>query len=296
MTLQTQNLVMFGLGVSGDAPPNSEQPPLVDGVHLRWAFPPERGFPLHCFYLFRRQHREGSPLFLRGVTGGLKTGPLPVNTLSTPLGEISSDTNLVLTDDFPPTSVVEFDLQNRDYLRLTLPEGDPARRVEVRLGFRISTTSQLRLTALLGDVPVAGATIEGQAGQIVTTSLEFDAISAVEIEGGLAALVDLGLVPVFQDATQGWEKIPGFAYPMRLPVTHPDYPCTPGRQEDLSAAQALARDRVHYGDPDNFTALPGETHTAGTVSVVQGSPVVIGSGTGWSPDLAGGILRVDGEA
>jgi hypothetical protein len=79
-------------------------------------------------------------------------------------------------------------------------------------------------------------------------------------------------------------------------VTHPDYPCTPGQGEDLRAARALARERVLYGDPNVLTGEPAPIHSAGTVSVVHGSPVVTGSGTGWEPDLAGATLRLDGDA
>jgi hypothetical protein len=70
------------------------------------------------------------------VTGGLRPGPLPTNRLDTPLGEISSDANLFLREDFPPSGTAEFDLEGRTYLRFTLPGGEPARRAEVRLGFR----------------------------------------------------------------------------------------------------------------------------------------------------------------
>ncbi len=44
-----RSLVMYGLGVSGDVLPNLMQPKLVDGVHMRWAFTPERGFPFTGF-------------------------------------------------------------------------------------------------------------------------------------------------------------------------------------------------------------------------------------------------------
>src|SRR5215211_224401 len=131
MALQTSDLRMLGLGVRGDAPLETGQPtPLVDGVHLRWSFPPERGFPPYGFFLFRRSHREGSPEPLSNVTTGLDPGPLPDNRLDTPLGEISSDVNLVLTDDFPPSGTVEFDLGGREHLRFELPEDEPTRRVE----------------------------------------------------------------------------------------------------------------------------------------------------------------------
>jgi hypothetical protein len=56
MALQASDLVMVALGVDGDAPPLALQPPLVDGFHLRWAFPRAHGFPWYGYYLFRRPH------------------------------------------------------------------------------------------------------------------------------------------------------------------------------------------------------------------------------------------------
>jgi hypothetical protein len=64
MPLQTDNLVMAGLGVRGDVPPNAVQPPLPDGIHLRWSFLAELGFPWHGFFLFRRLHQPGRPVCL----------------------------------------------------------------------------------------------------------------------------------------------------------------------------------------------------------------------------------------
>ena len=58
--LQTENLVMLGIGISQETPLDDNQPRLVDGIHLRWAFKKERGFPWHGFHLFRRKHREGN--------------------------------------------------------------------------------------------------------------------------------------------------------------------------------------------------------------------------------------------
>ena len=136
MALQISNLVMVGLGTWKDVPPTPEQPPLVDAIHLRWAFKRELGFPWYGFYLFRRLHRAGNPLWLSQVTGQLPKGTWTDSKLDTIQGQVSSDTNLVLTEDFPAAGAVEFDLAGRRYLRFTLPPQLPARRVEARLGFR----------------------------------------------------------------------------------------------------------------------------------------------------------------
>jgi hypothetical protein len=85
MALQTQNLTIVGLGSAKDTSPNSEQPPLIDGIHLRWAFKRELGFPWHGFYLFRRVHDPGTLSWLSQHTGNLPTGPWSSNSIDTPL-------------------------------------------------------------------------------------------------------------------------------------------------------------------------------------------------------------------
>jgi hypothetical protein len=75
VALQTQQLVMVGLGNLADSPPNDLQPKLADGVHLRWAFERALGFPRFGFHLFRRPHDKGEPVGndkLRGVTGRIR--------------------------------------------------------------------------------------------------------------------------------------------------------------------------------------------------------------------------------
>ena len=85
---------MVGLGSVGDAPPNSEQPPLVDGIHLRWAFKRELGFPWFGYHLFRRTHDAGTLSWLSQHTGKLPKGPSSSNSINTPLGRVVSDKNL----------------------------------------------------------------------------------------------------------------------------------------------------------------------------------------------------------
>jgi hypothetical protein len=80
MALQTSNLTMVGLGSAKDTPPNSEQPPLIDGIHLRWAFKRELGFPWHGFYLFRRVHDPGTLSWLSQHIGKLPKGPQASNS------------------------------------------------------------------------------------------------------------------------------------------------------------------------------------------------------------------------
>ena len=454
MALQSSNLMMVGLGSWKDTPPNSEQPPLLDAIHLRWGFKHELGFPWFGFYLFRRLHQAGTLIWLSQDTRNLQPGPWPDNKLDTPQGQLSSDTNLVLTENFAPPNSVEFDLDGRSYLRFAYPDQAPARRVEARVGFRArpgdppptkntvsfmglppgegpnprteqgvifeaqepnntprprtfirsvqtgsgtvtglgckfklnitlptpatfveltvtgagrrdqpdtaptieafnqdetragiasmqdpgsrqpetfilsgtaitrvvidekhpqsdqgpgddqdriilneisygqAVVSNVSLTAFAANTPVGKVDIRGYAGRIVSAAVEFDGISSVELSSAKAALIDLGTVPLFQNATAGWERVPDFTYPMRLPITHPDYPCTPGMSEDFAAARNLAKARIKYGDPQQFTSPPTRIPSPGTVSVTNGSRIVDGAGTNWSNALADTVLQV----
>lgn len=136
MPLQTPRLVMVGLGSRGDVPPDAIQPKLLDGVHLRWAFPRELGFPWYGFYLFRRDHRRSEMWCISGMIRELKPGSWLSQTLALPQGTFSSDRDLVLTDDFPPSPIVEFDLQERRFLRFTLRPDRLSNLVQIRIGIR----------------------------------------------------------------------------------------------------------------------------------------------------------------
>jgi len=447
---------MVGLGSSGDAPPNSEQPPLSDGIHLRWAFKRELGFPWYGFYLFRRQHDPGTLSWLSEHTGKLPKGPWSSNSLDTPLGRVVSDKNLVLTDDFAAQGVVEFDLADRRFLAVVFPEAEPVRRVQTCIGFRQrpgepppvkstisfreratgegpnprtengvvfvardtrdnprdhtfirsvqtstgtitglgckfklhitlpqaakfvevtltgagrrnspdgsptieainedktraeiatmsdptsrnaetllltgtaikyividerlvdtqqtddqerlilneitygnATISEIQLTAYASTTPVRSTKIRGYAGRVVTSELEFEGINVLDITSASAALIDLGTVPLSQNATGGWTQLPQFTYPLRLPLTHPDYPCTPQLAEDFAGSRQLATSRIQYGSPQQFTGSPMVITNAGTVSVTKNSPIVVGTNTNWTNDMLDAVLQVSGDA
>jgi hypothetical protein len=268
MPLQSQNLIMAGLGVQGDVPPNPEQPPLRNGIHLRWAFRRELGFPWHGFFLYRRRHRPGDPLCLSNAIRQVQPGRWPGSEMTTPLGRVDSDQILELTDTFPAPGAVEFDLDRRSFLRFTLPPAEPARWVRVTIGFRKDT--EIRVTIRFGEVPVGQKTVKGRAGDVIVEILESDAISSVEIGPGPAALVDLCNVPVSQDATRGWELLGDFTYPMTLPVFHPAYPCNPGPENEVTA-QALALGRVVYGPQGPWAGGFADLHKR-LVLLVGGGP------------------------
>jgi hypothetical protein len=269
MALQTQDLVMVGLGIQADHPPSTLQPPLVDGIHLRWAFRPNLGFPWYGFHLFRREHmKQGDPICLSPTLSGFALGQFPAVWLTTSAGTVSSDTNLVISNDFPPAGARQFDLDLRAYLSVLLPE--PAHQADVHIGFRDS--AEVAVAAQAWGVPVVKATASGKKGQIVTVRLEFDTITEIKLGPGPAALLDVCVIPVSRNALDGWETVPNFSYPMPLPVRHPNYPCTLGQPTNEPASEAVAMGRVLYGSPSvwagsNFSALHGEL-----VQLVSGGP------------------------
>ncbi|HYY95291.1 MAG TPA: hypothetical protein VE713_12300, partial [Pyrinomonadaceae bacterium] len=108
--------------------------------------------------------------------------------------------------------------------------------------------NKVRVTAYSGTTPVRSVFVSGQSGKVVTSTVEADEITSVEISSGLAALIDLCYVPIMQDATKGWERVPQMTYPLGLPVTQPDYPCS------TASPQTLLTQRVRYAWPPGWDA------------------------------------------
>jgi hypothetical protein len=130
--------------------------------------------------------------------------------------------------------------------------------------------SPIVVTAYDDQALVASTTAAGQAGQVQTVVFELDRITRVKLSGGAAALVDVCVVPLGQDATRGWQALPNLTYPLTLPVEHPDYPAHQGAA-NLVADQALALGRVHYGPSGPWSGSRfGDLHAALAALVVGG--------------------------
>src|SRR5581483_5222854 len=124
---------MVGLGVVGDVPPNTLQPPLADGIHLRWASAADKAFPWYGYYLFRREHRPGKPVCFANGLRGLSAGPVGTTRLATAMAVAVSDEPLVLSDSFAPSGAVELELAGRTFVQLLLEPSWWARRMEVKV-------------------------------------------------------------------------------------------------------------------------------------------------------------------
>ena len=302
MAFQTENLVMIGLGVADDQPPDEHQPKLADGIHLRWAFKRGLGFPWHGFHLYRRQHwgyRPGDLKCLKGSNPGLQKGEYFSNELEVSDFLIESDQLLVFTDDFPvyAKGTLELDLGGRQFVRVSHPGIGPSRAVVMHIGFRWAKDAgcvlafiilliralasiakgnpklaqwlyslfvgliyffvknyyrkiSVEVAAMFGAAPVIKAQAKGYPGQIVPVYIESDAITAVRLGPGEAALVDFCSIPFSASHPfMGWEPAPGFPAPLCLPVVEEAYPCNAGTSFD---AEELALGRVLYGKQEDW--------------------------------------------
>ncbi len=293
MGLQTKSLALVGIGVDGTAPGDPDQPKLDPGIHLRWAFPREGGFPWHGFYLYRRKHGGEKSQCLHDGLAQIAPGTYGLE-LGTSRGLISSDRPIIVTDEIAPAGTGEIALAKRTWLRVDLSPA-PAHHVTIRLAFRADASIEIR--ALAGTSEVAKGALSGRKGEILETTFDRDAIEAVELGEGPALLVDVCFVPTAQELERRktWEPVPTFPAPLQVPVFAPAYPLTAGSAENLEQARALARGRIRYGDPDTFTRAPVVVHAAGQVAVSNGSPIIVGTGTAWQSDHVGTLLRVQGD-
>lgn len=157
---------MIALGIRGDQPLDPEQPPLVDGVHLRWAPAQEAGFPWNGFYLFRRETRPSRPRCLKRELIEHPPQPAKDPRYVTAIGTLSSAKPLVYTDDFPDAGVLEADLAAP--LRFDLPPGVETGRVDLRIGFR-ETPRLVRTCVDFRVLPIgSGPTPRTEQGAVFT--------------------------------------------------------------------------------------------------------------------------------
>ena len=202
MALQNASILsMVGLGTLQDFPLNPLQPKLVDAVHLRWAFPPERGFPWHGFYLFRRDSRDNrESLCFHHFAEGFEPGPMNVTRWNSGLGTISSDQPLMLLNDFPLAQQVEFDLAFREYLEFEPSE--LARIVDINIGFRKILEDAARCLHFANKQP---AVVQNPYSdqEVSLETLDQNRISTaenqivqIEAEGALASAFVLGSLSI----------------------------------------------------------------------------------------------------
>lgn len=313
MAFQTTRLVMAGLGVADEKNDanrrlNPPAPPLAPGVHLRWAFPPDRGFPWGGFYLFRRPHVDADqPLVVKpneppgtNLNADYSIWWAPNPPLRAVL--IRSNSTLFVDGTGDVTHPAGYRISGSSAFSFHLfPRDNPAHKVSVKM--IAADEKAFEVAAYCGNEAVVTAEAF-RNGNVVEAVLEFDAITGVEIRpAGVKSLPEGWVVEVtFYEVARSVAKPPSIARwealvtePIRLPVTHPFYPCTPGQPEDVEAERLRARLGVSYGAADDILLPPSVLATGGQVRVSLGSPLVLGAGTVWTNSLGGAVLQVGDE-
>ncbi|HEY3384744.1 MAG TPA: hypothetical protein VGK32_23530 [Vicinamibacterales bacterium] len=277
MALQTSRLAVDALAIVKDQPANTLQPPLPDGIHLRWSFDRTAGFPWYGYYLFRRSHNAADRQARHPALESLAIQPGATNVVTSD-GEFSSDSSLAVVNYTAPgvPAARGLDLSGRTYLRFAPSE--LVSRVVVRVGLRttIAPPSAIVLSAWAqdpskGGIPIVTANSAGPANSVVEASVEADGIVAIQITTGDGVLVQLSFVPMSDGALVGWKEVPGISYPFTLPLSHPDYPASPG-PVNLSAAEAQGLARVEYGLPTAWAGTRFQDLHTQLVTLVQGGP------------------------
>lgn len=295
MPLQTTNLSMTGLGMLKDFPINHRQPKLKPGIHLRWAFKREIGFPWHGYFLLRRKH-PGEINLVRclGLTKDpYITGSVTTNFFSIPrVLELYSDTGIPLVNGDP----LKIDMQDRSYLGVYFLDS-PAHNIKVTLLFTASASIEIRCWVLAGGAtPFHKENVSGKAGETRVWELSFDCIGLVQIGGGMAVVEDICYALVSDDVYKSdWQTIKTFTYPYALPVafesnmavSNPFYPCF-GKPGNYAEAKKMAADRIHYDDPaaprmNHFKELERELErlvNGGPPSVMSDKKYINSAGSG----------------
>lgn len=130
-------------------------------------------------------------------------------------------------------------------------------------------TTEVRLTSYSGTAVVGQQRLAGAAGQVLSATFSFDGITAVEIAGAPAALIDLCATSILTGATAGWAAVPGLTLPIGLPVVHANYPLSPAT---AAAATTLALSRVRYGPQSRWQGTPLQELQSQLAEMVKGGP------------------------
>ncbi|MFN8561628.1 MAG: hypothetical protein U0703_08420 [Anaerolineae bacterium] len=259
---QPQWLALVALGTDGGQP-LADGSTMSTGIHLRWDFESDLGFPAGGFDIFRREHRrgqewcaqffphDGGGIDLIGSDNGPKfvIHPSGEAHLQGGCGE-QVDRSLKLPGE--QTLIIGFD--------------EPMRTVEIT----IDPASPLPITAEAfwrsndGNVLVDRAQAREAVGGNLVLRLHADAIDFVTLSGTDMLICQVCVVRASDSLTINWTDIPINHAPIVLPITHPDWSGVHPHSPDDSAEAAArlpaglsdeVRARYQSGFDDELHAL-----------------------------------------
>lgn len=190
MSLQGPHLVMTGLGLFGDTPAVAEQPPCVDGIHLRWSVPRSKAFPWHGFFLFRRPFKREFIKECLGPHLQAREGGAGATEVALGGGAFFSDAPIVFAT-VPGSGEAGLDLRQRGWLRFDWSPTRAAHRVHVKFTFlpagedrRCITFTDLRELIRL-PFECNGVTFSTSARRAAVTRAERDELKILSVDGAL---------------------------------------------------------------------------------------------------------------
>ncbi len=356
MSIFDNNLGIIGLGVEGDVPGPGTETVLPDGIHLRWQFKHERGFPWHGYYLLRRPSASAwkqafdfkrtfrdpndpktgnalqrllnsfsdenesavyiplshsyAPAVVVGAEGSkaknffkkvgtatepLQAGPVTINSM---IHGNELDDFPLLTGQLQKEGANQYDLyglslRETTSLQLQSPPPHHYRRVRLRIGFfQAGTTTVLALDA---GQTVLQQSVTGHAGSIETIILSSDDRPFSVLTFSRTEAVVLDFEYVFALGSEKWELVPfntlKDSQPIRLPITHPDYPAGQGIENSRRARDLAGVRSFVTGQSFPWRVTAQNVASQGTVTVMPNSPFVRGVGTGWDDSIEGHVLE-----
>lgn len=241
------DLAVVGLRVKGDQPPDPFQPPLPDGIHLRWAFAHrlgyKPGFPWQGFFLFRRDHLEPERRCFN---------PADLPQLSGP----------PLPGDPPEVR-----------LHVQLSPGAPAIRAWINI-MPLQDEPDLVVTGFAGPVPVIQQHVKASVGGQTRVELATPGLTAIGMSVDRFQSLEVCFVPGAFVRRGSWDRLPDCPFPIGLPLTHPDYPATGSQPEDRNVAEADGLSRVRYGPVNRWMGQPFADLYEQLTRLVKGGQVV----------------------
>lgn len=262
--VQDPRLTLLGAGFRGD-------PEVEDGVHLRWSFDPDLGFPPEGFHLFHRRAESGRPLqvSLLGLASQVSQQPAPAAVVQgvtlhradgdlLPIGfrcdRVAFDLGPVpLILRFRPTFAHPAGAVRQVTLTVVAEKGGAMARA-LHAG-RVAGCAARGLKPCLdaladpADVP---RWRDAAADDCLPfeISLRADAIDEVQVTGCNALLLAVSWHPLADDECDvGWKPL---LTPICLPVEDaPEYPCQPeaGSARDVALARLPGNDALPPGAP-----------------------------------------------
>lgn len=218
---------------------------MATGIHLRWDFESNLGFPTGGFDIFRREHLRGDQVcavFFPRQGGGIdliaSLHPQGIGSKNGPKFVISTSRDARLRGGCGKQRDTSLLLPGEQTLHIGFDE--PMRSVEIRLD--ISSPLPVLVEAFWrsdeGNILVDRARAREAADGHLVVRLFADRIDFITLSGTDMLICQVCVVPTADRLTINWPDIPINGEPIFLPVTHPDWAGVHPHSPDDSAEVA----------------------------------------------------------